>query len=254
MESNTPARKNKTYMSGQNNQMYTGLVLLLVGFFFLMRKLDIEIFPHWLFSWEVICIVVGVVIGVRTRFRGFFWMVPLVIGSVSLFDEIVPGLNIRRYAWPLIFIILGLIMVFRPKFMFFGKPATETDYGYEIPAEENIHMGASEKIDAVAIFGSVKKTIVSKNFAGGEIVSIMGGSEINLSKADIHGRVSLEVVSIMGGTKLIIPPTWDLHSEMAAVFGGVEDKRPVHQLQIDPKKVLVLEGTCIFGGLEIHSY
>jgi hypothetical protein len=41
---------------------------------------------------------------------------------------------------------------------------------------------------------------------------------------------------------------------MVAIFGGVEDKRDVHSLKIDRTKVLVLEGTCIFGGLEIKSY
>ncbi len=35
-------------------------------------------------------------------------------------------------------------------------------------------------------FGSVKKIILSKNFKGGEINNFMGGTEINLMKADIQ--------------------------------------------------------------------
>ena len=96
--------------------------------------------------------------------------------------------------------------------------------------------------------------VVSKKFQGGEIVSILGGSDINLSQSDIQGKVRLETTNIMGGTKLVIPPTWDVQSELVALFGGVEDKRDIRAGNIDPQKVLVLEGTCLFGGIEIRSF
>jgi hypothetical protein len=40
---------------------------------------------------------------------------------------------------------------------------------------------------------------------------------------------------------------------MVAVFGGIEDKRPP-QMTYDEDKVVILNGTTFFGGIEIKSY
>ena len=96
--------------------------------------------------------------------------------------------------------------------------------------------------------------MLSKQFRGGEIVSFMGGSEIDLTQADFTGRITIDTTNIFGGTKLIVPPTWDVQSDITTVFGGVDDKRPVQGVQPDPNKVLILDGTCLFGGIEIRSF
>ena len=82
----------------------------------------------------------------------------------------------------------------------------------------------------------------------------MGGSEIDLSQADFNGRITIEATNIFGGTKLIVPPTWDVQSDITAIFGGVDDKRQVSGINLDPNKVLILDGTCMFGGIEIRSF
>src|SRR5690349_22431252 len=41
-------------------------------------------------------------------------------------------------------------------------------------------------IDVTAVFGGIKKNVLSKNFKGGDITSFMGGSEIDLSQADFN--------------------------------------------------------------------
>jgi predicted membrane protein len=57
---------------------------------------------------------------------------------------------------------------------------------------------------------------------------------------------------MFGGTKLIVPSDWDVQSGVVTIFGGIEDKR--QPAQINPVKVLYLDGTCIFGGVEIKSF
>jgi predicted membrane protein len=108
-------------------------------------------------------------------------------------------------------------------------------------------------LDSVAIFGNIKKLVYSKNFKGGDVVSIFGGAEINLMQADFNGEIVIEMVQIFSGAKLIVPPHWQIRSEMVAIFGGIEDKRPP-QTSYDENKVVVLNGTTFFGGLEIKSY
>jgi hypothetical protein len=82
----------------------------------------------------------------------------------------------------------------------------------------------------------------------------MGGSEIDLTQADFTGTVKIDTTNIFGGTKLIVPPTWDVQSDVTAIFGGVDDKRQISGVNLDPKKILILDGTCMFGGIEIRSF
>ena len=82
----------------------------------------------------------------------------------------------------------------------------------------------------------------------------MGGSEIDLTQSDFTGRIVIDVTNIFGGTKMIVPPTWDVQNDITAIFGGVDDKRQISGVTLDPNKVLVLDGTCMFGGIEIRSF
>ena len=100
----------------------------------------------------------------------------------------------------------------------------------------------------------IKKNIISKNFKGGEIVSILGGTELDLSQADMKEEAILEITTILGGTKLIIPSNWDIKSEAVTIFGGIDDKRKMHTITEAVEKTLILKGTVLFGGIEIKSY
>ena len=108
-------------------------------------------------------------------------------------------------------------------------------------------------IDTTAIFGGVHKKIVSKNFLGGDITTIMGGTELDLTQADFKGQVKLDVTQVMGGTKIIVPAHWEVRSEVSAIFAGFEDKRQQPAV-INPEKVLILSGTSVFGGIELKNF
>jgi hypothetical protein len=57
----------------------------------------------------------------------------------------------------------------------------------------------------------------------------------------------------MGGTKIIVPAHWEVRSQVTAVFAGFEDKRQ-QPAAINQEKILILEGTSIFGGIELKNY
>lgn len=109
-------------------------------------------------------------------------------------------------------------------------------------------------VDSTSIFGGTNKIILSKNFKGGDLVNVFGGTELNLMQADFTNRAEVEMTNIFGGTKLIIPANWSLKSEATVIFGGIDDKRSMPSTAPDPNKVLVLRGTVIFGGIEIKSF
>jgi predicted membrane protein len=113
---------------------------------------------------------------------------------------------------------------------------------------------SNDFLDTTSILGGVKKIVLSKNFKGGDITNFMGGTEINFTQADIQSKVTIDTTNIFGGTKIIVPPTWDVQSDIVAIFGGVDDKRQMLTQTSDPVKTIRLSGICIFGGIEIRSF
>ena len=85
-------------------------------------------------------------------------------------------------------------------------------------------------------------------------MNVFGGTELNLTQADIQGSAVLELTTIFGGTKLIVPSNWSVKSEAVTIFGGIEDKRQIAQVIEHPEKKLILKGTVIFGGIDIKSF
>jgi predicted membrane protein len=248
--------------SGQRSgKALVGLILLVIGCILLLQTLDLFFIPSWVLSWPVFLILIGCFIGARQGYNQPSAFMPIIIGLLFLSNRILPDMNLSRLFWPSMIIALGIWMITGKKNRrfpgSFGNWNNESDpvQPGRLHIEPEGHPGeaAEDRIESVSIFGGVKKNIVSKNFKGGEIVNFFGGSEINLIQADINGRVNLEVVQVFGGTKIIVPANWTIHSEMVAIFGGIEDKRPP-QPNAAGDKILVIQGTSIFGGIDIKSF
>ena len=246
-------------------RVFTGVLLFFIGILLLLRAANMVWFPSWFFTWPMIFIAIGLFSGVRHGFRGGFWAMFLLLGGLFLANEIDHTLHMERYVWPIVLIAIGIGFILRPRHRHWRKwRGHHYHAGWQQEADA---VGTSENtgtipgdydrrdfIDVTAVFGGIKKNVLSKNFKGGDITSFMGGSEIDLSQADFNGTIHIDATNIFGGTKLIIPPTWDVQNDITAIFGGVDDKRQIAGVSLDPNKVLVLDGTCMFGGIEIRSF
>ncbi len=254
------------------SRLFSGLMLLIVGGALLLQKMS-HPFPDWVFTWPMILILLGVFTGIRKKFRDNKWLIMVAIGGLALAGEINPAWDAKEYSVPVIIIGIGLLFLFRSRrtedcdpddmrnrfrrrFDGFGdrfddrfnnekKNFSNTTY--------NSTGSTEDMLDVVSIFGGTKKIITSKDFRGGEITSFLGGTELNLTQAEINGRVELDITNILGGTKLIVPSHWDIKPETVSVFGSIEDKRNLIG-GVDPTKVLVLKGSSVFGGIEIRSF
>ncbi|NEU08683.1 cell wall-active antibiotics response protein [Flavihumibacter sp. R14] len=242
-----------------------GFMLLALGCILLLRTLDLFFLPGYLFSWPMWLIAIGVYIGARKGYQKPGPFILILLGFIFLAHRIVPDWDLSRFVWPMAIIGFGLWMVLKPsKGNWFGGSAGWDKRIDPLTGEEtqphNEPFGGSgesrtidDRLNSTSIFGGIKKTIVSKNFKGGEIINFFGGAELNLMQADIQGTVKLEVTQVFGGTKIIIPANWIIHSEMVAVFGGIEDKR-LQASEPNPEKILIIDGTSIFGGIDIRSF
>lgn len=83
---------------------------------------------------------------------------------------------------------------------------------------------------------------------------MFGGAEIDMSLADINSTVVLKLEAVFGGIKLVLPPHWAIQNKIEGVFHGVDDKRRFNpDASINPSKILILNGSAVFGGIEIRS-
>lgn len=242
-------------VKNQNDRFFTGIILILVGAVILLKRVGVYI-PSWLYDWSAILVLVGLVSGLKVRFRGVSWLIMIAVGLFFMSDELIKDVEIRRFLWPGLIIGIGLLFIFRPKVSSLSQdPLLNFQPKLNDGPDSDFPPSSEDRIDSTSVFGEVKKMVTSKNFKGGEIVCFMGGSQINLSQADIQGPIFLEVTIVFGGAKLVVPPNWEVRSETVAVFAGIEDKRNLLPgSKFDPDKVLILSGTSVFGGIEIKSY
>ncbi len=247
--------------SGQSH-VWTGLFFLVIGGIALAKSFGVPV-PRWLFSWQMLLIAIGLFIGIRKGFREGGWFVPIIIGAAFLANDYIIQGDLRRHIWPVILIVLGVLFILRPRKSGWACTGShKRTGGQELPPRpataapfSDINFSDDDVVDATAIFGGTKKVILSKAFKGGEIVNIFGGSEIDLTQADINGTAVLELTAIFGGATLVVPSHWIVKSEAVSIFGGISDKRknflPITE---GPTKALVIKGTVLFGGIEIKSY
>lgn len=263
MENITPPPHART------GKIFAGLLIIAVGTIFLLKNMG-YIMPDWLQTKGLLLTVLGLFIGVRNNFRNAVGPVLILIGGFVMAREYYHLDDVEKYFWPCIIILFGIWMIFgksRPKRWGGGRfrqryenPKVADFVQKDIPVnpghDADFFQAATEDdyLDTVCVFGGSKKIILSKNFKGGEIITFLGGSELNLSQADIQGRAVLDVTQVLGGTKLIVPAHWDIKTDMVAVFGGIDDKRMLQPGTINPDKVLVIKGTSVFGGIDIRTY
>jgi predicted membrane protein len=276
-----------------NGKVIAGLILLGVGVMFLLQQLNVWTIADWIFGWYTWLIIWGLYIGARHNFRNSSWLIMVLIGGVFMCDHIfknfawpiaIIGLGLwlilrRKQPWD----------EEKWKRKWDNKWEGKWDkynykYGYKYGSPENpvtpvapvepvnpsdplsttnvppvgsstnfMHTG-DDVLDTVSVFGNVVKTIFSKNFKGGDVVNIFGGTELDFTQADINGRVVVDIVQIFGGSKIIVPSNWQVVSDTAAVFAGIDDKRIKTGVIQDSNKILVIKGVSIFAGIDIRSY
>ncbi len=252
-------QKNNFQENNKSSKVVAGIIIVAVGVALLMRNIGF-ILPHWLFSWPMILILVGIYTGFKHNFNNKSWIIVTGIGLFFLVKRYIPSLHVEPFFWPVILIAVGLIFIMMPGNSWgnFKKGKIEN----ENEASSNTWQGFSnnETVESnnefklTSIFSGVKRNIITKNFTRGQITTIFGGAEIDMGQADMQAPSILKLEVAFGGIELIVPSNWVVQNEVQGIFHGVEDKRFNKNNVIDPTKVLILKGSCAFGGIEIKSY
>ncbi len=234
-------RQHPQHESG--SRVVLGVVLLFFGFLWLGKNLHFlppRFYIHF-FSWEVILMIIGLVLLFSRNNRSVGAVLLLVGGVFFLLGQLHVPLSGRDIFWPVVMIAGGLVMLIR-------MSGQARYHGQEA-------LAPGDYIDELSILGSNHKVITSQNFRGGRILSLMGGTKLDLRQAKLApGTNVLEVVTLFGGVKLTVPPEWEVQPEVTSILGGFTDNRlPDLHTPKEPGKALVLKGVVILGGGEING-
>ncbi len=237
-------------MNNMKARTWIGAALIILGGLFIIDNFNLLNFDltNFIFSWEVIVIVIGAVLMINDR-GNFVGLVMIVIGLLFLFSDIYyyDVYEIFYQYWPILLIILGLSILL--------KRHDSAKKGHVKNWDKKKSIVDDDELDEASIFAATKKMITSKNFKGGRVTAIFGGSEIDLLDAELaEGENVIDVIAIFGGVELIIPPHMKVMPKLSSVFGGFDDKRRrVEESEINSDKVLVIKGLAVFGGGEIKN-
>ena len=97
-------------------------------------------------------------------------------------------------------------------------------------------------------------------FRGGDLTAFMGGCSIDLRAASIPpGEAAvLDVLALMGGVEVFVPPTWVVETPVVAFLAGIEDHRgPSPQAFVDgsspaPARLLI-KGFMMMSGIHLRT-
>ncbi len=232
--------------SNNNRTIGFGLLIIVIGFMILLHQFKMipEGLDHIIFSWQMLLITLGVYNLFFTQSRVFGYIL-IAVGGFFIIPEIFTlPYNFTRNFWPIILIVVGLFIIFR------------NGFGKREPIDMIIGESETQYIDEFNVFSGSEKKISMKNFKGGKITSIFGGSEINLLDSELSSETNvIELFYLFGGSSIKVPNDWVVINKVTAILGGFADKRNVTTpTSPDPKKTLILRGFVMFGGGEVSSY
>jgi len=215
-----------------------GLLISLVGIVFTLDNLNLADASSYLRYWPAGLIAIGLAklwqvrAGHGSAVGGVFFVVA---GAWMLLDTLeLIAVSFIDF-WPLLLVMVGGMIVWqgiRGRHLRAGGPSDAT-------------------VNAIAVLSGVNRGSNSTAFRGGELTAFMGGCEIDLRQAAIHGEAVIDVFAMWGGIEIQVPENWTVIGRVTPLMGGYDDTtRP--QPGATAHK-LIVRGVVLMGGVEVKN-
>lgn len=235
----------------RNSGLVLAVLVIAVGVLFFLSNLGLFRI-HDIFSfWPIILILIGLsrVSGRQGKQGNLQAAAFLLCGGIFLLSNLGLFSLSGRTVWPLVLIGAGILML--------SKTMGDWDHGRRF--DRSVSPSAMADPDSVlqewAVFGGVKRIIDSPDFQGGQLMSIFGGIEIDLRRAQIAQRdrpVVLDASAAFGGVNVKVPDNWRVAVRGVGIFGGYEDKTLRANRADRSAPQLLITGYAAFGGVVIE--
>lgn len=228
-------------------QLVLGAFLMIVGALMTLDRLELLDAGRVLRFWPLLFIGFGLTLltarrDAAGRFWGGAW---LFVGSWLLLNSLgVLRVGFWELFWPLLLILLGTGLVLQ---------TIRRNRGYASRPD------VADSSNLFAMLAETKRAFANQPFEGGTMTAILGGCSLDLRQATMAPgqEAVIDVIGVMAGHEIAVPPNWTVVSELVPIAGGVEDKRlpplPDAAASSAPPPRLVLKGFLVMAGLTIKS-
>ena len=138
---------------------------------------------------------------------------------------------------------IGASFLYRPKGDWFAYGSNH------ISSKETVEIVEDAQIEFNTSFGGSIKYINSDNFQSARLRCSFGAMKVYFDNAVIeNGQATVEIDVSFGGMELYIPRSWKVINNVAASFGGIDEK---NHNDTASAPILNLVGKVSFSGVEI---
>lgn len=241
----------------KHNKFFGPFIIVFVGVILLLQRLPINV-PEWVFSWNTILIAIGLLLGVKIRFRHWLWIIPLLIGSGRILADYYIAEEYHNLIFPISLILFGCYIFI---YFFFGKRSFRYEefnnpknrqFKHQCSGQTTIDEDSFIRIENT--FGGTDRSFISKNLKGGHIKNTFGGVNVNLMQADFEDSIDVHVENTFGGITFYVPSHWKVVAKLDSHLSGIDDNSYCDNRDDEDIKYLVLKGKSIFGGIEIKNF
>ncbi len=236
-----------------HSRVVFGTVLIVIGVFFLLANLDIDLLGIWrdaVLSFPMLLILFGLML-----LSGKHWVSGLLFVGVGTF-YILPHIpyhivneDFVSTWWPGLLIYAGVILLlFRNVTV---PESKERIYHSDNMHDANVTFDESGKINCRISFSGERQVYNEPVLKGGEIDVNFGGLELDLRNTTLpEGETILNINAHLGGVSLVVPDNWNIEIDTSG-FGGFADKRKKTTVA-EPNKKLILVVRTFLGGGEVR--
>lgn len=222
-------------MRGKFANVVCGFIFIIIGIFYAGNTLGLWDFKLFFDGWWTLFIIIPCLIGIVENGFSTGNTIGLIIGALLLLSSqgIIDSRIISKLIVPVIFILIGIKIIFRDSF---NKTI-------------DININRERRLEYTAILSSQKDTYPSEQFHGASILVILGGMELNLMNSMINKDVVINSISIFGGIDVIVPRNVNVKISSIPIFGGATNKAMPCMNSNAP--TIYINATCIFGGIDL---
>lgn len=250
-------------------QFAIGVFLILFGVLLTLDRMQLVEAARLLRFWPIVLVALGAWIVAERGLTGrsLPGYIMIAVGGLLLLDSFgIVRVRFWELFWPLLIVLFGARLIMqtpgrgreRHRRRSFHASLPES-----LPGPAGSAPNSSTRDGTVSMFsvlGGSQRTSNDKPFRGGDVTSIIGGTQLDLRQATIEpgDEAVVSVFAIMGGHEIWVPSSWSVVSEVMPILGGVEDKRlpaidTAPRPTADSAPRLVLTGVVMLGGLVIKN-
>lgn len=220
------------------NSIIWGLALLAVSAVLILNAFEITSIEIFFDGWWTLFIIVPSLVGLFNGHDKTANIIGLFIGTFLLLacQNILDFDIMWKLIVPVIIAVIGIKMILG-------------GIGRNKGLIKSMEANSDDMKTGFAAFSGQDICFDNEIFKGAELTSVFGGIKCDLRNAVFEGDTVINACCIFGGADIFLPDNVNIKVNSNSLFGGIDNKK--HQNSNGNQYTVYLNGTCIFGGVDV---